>query len=137
MELLYRNDYIGIRERASNLYMYFGAHRHNEMRKALASDVFLMDWNGEGPQKCQALFLTMYETKSVKDGTLQYGASIRNRDWRVCPHFSLALMMNYRYTIMKEALPDLSNHEWYRICLFRQEKDNCRSVDYESAKTVL
>ena len=41
--------------------MYAGAHRHEDMRAALLSEMFTMVWEGEGAQECRALHDRVHE----------------------------------------------------------------------------
>jgi hypothetical protein len=137
MEFLRLNSFIGMREMASNMSMLAGAYRHDEMRGARLSDLFMQDWDDEGTQRCQGMILAIYQMKTSKDGKLHYGAAMRNKEWKLCSHASMSFWLFTRFNVEGEDLPDLSDHDWYKIALFRNQLDKNESAKYDASKDVL
>jgi hypothetical protein len=104
----------GIRDRLDFLLGHALVARGETTRFIQLADLFTMELKNEGPTVCEILMVVMRQGKTNVHGRIDYGGCMRHKDIEVCPIGALALYLFYRFDVLGEPFPDLSECRlWY------------------------
>ena len=128
-----RGTGVDLRNRLSQLLCSFMALRGESSRDMELADFFAVPLENEGHGECVALVGILDHGKTNQFNKVEFGASIRHKDPKLCVLGAMALYLFSRFHIDGEPFPNFSKpEEWYNIKLLKSGSDRTRSISYKT-----
>lgn len=128
-----RKSTIDLRNRLTQMLCSFMALRGESSRDMDLADFFSISLENEGHSECVALVGILDHGKTNQYNRVEFGASIRHKDVRICVQGALAMYLFARFHIDCEPFPNFADpSEWYNIKLLKSGKSRVIPMSYRT-----